>query len=645
MAITYNTAIERIVSLSRRNTAGVWSVVRQNTAVEFDYFEDTDTADAAIYFSCHCHKFSGLELDIKTAITATDLVLVWEYRKYDNTWVALSDVVDGTAQFTNTGVQSVTWTVPTDWATGGYLVSTATTGYLYTWGFQVRCRISSVTSLSEGGRNNATKVKDYCNGIYIGDGGSYTVDDIVTADTAGGWGVITKDTSGNSYFLSCSLLIHNGTLTLDGWRTLVVGKTGITTVSPTASGSASDGAVIELFDDGTLTMGKKDGYGFGYYGAKLILNSCTRSMVSNQTGGYWGGTLNMYGSQFITQGIGGCGLSIASKIDILDSLIETIYRQPLYFQDKSVGTMSRTSINTSSFYCYTGNVTFSAILFGRSNSHTWQYLLSGGNNARISDTYLASVEQVYVSQASTFDILDCRGIPTKTCADNYAQYEYLNEMYTFGLKVVDEAGDPIEGATVTLKDKNGNTALFEDSFVWSNGSINYIYNLTSISDTSASCSTSSYTNVGDYLRVGGEIIKVTAKPSSTTYTVERNQTGTFARVVTATTAGRVPAFRLNESGTTDANGELKNNTTYDYIVLYEQTGRISNVSTVYSLYPFTLTIAKDGYETYTAELTINTKTALTITLKSVVKNRKTTEGRVLIANKPERGSSSILAEI
>lgn len=645
MAITYNTAIERIACISQQDSAGNVTVINYAGAA-FDYFKDTDTADAAIYFLCLAHRFSGLEFDIGTAITATDLVLVWEYYKYDGTWVALSGVTDGTAGFTNTGVRSVTWTVPTDWAASHCLwASSVPRYYLTTGGFTVRCRISSVTSLSEGGRNNATKVKDFCNGIYIGDGGSYTLDNIVTADVAGGWGVLTKDSNTRNYFLNCNLLIHNGTLTIDGYRTLTVGKTAIT--STTGSASATDGQMIEVLDDGVLTLGSLNANGLGYNGAKVVWNGCARQLDTSRTGGRFSGTFNAYASQFYFSGLGSMFSHLMGRLNLVDSVVESFARTSWSLSTNVSGEIIRSSINTSNLYIYTPALIFDSTAFGVCTAGTaWQFVLSGADASRIKNSNLNGTVSLSITQLSTMDVVDCINIPTKTSTGNYAQYECINEMYTFALKVLDENNTPIENATVTLTDKNGYTALFEDYFNWNGGTKCYIWNLTSTSDTNASVTSSTNITVGEYFLAGGEIMKVTAKPSSTTVRVERNQVGTWKQLITSTSEGRTPLYRLNTSALTNSAGELKNNTSYDYMVFIEQLGRINNVATTYTFNPFTLTISKDGYETYTATFDITERTELIIKLKTAIKLRPSIDyGDLYLAADAENGSSAKLIKI
>ena len=62
----------------------------------------------------HAEEFDSLKLELST-VGAGGFGVTWEY--FNGTiWTALSDVVDGTSALTATGENTVSWTVPGDWA-------------------------------------------------------------------------------------------------------------------------------------------------------------------------------------------------------------------------------------------------------------------------------------------------------------------------------------------------------------------------------------------------------------------------------------------------------------------------------------------------------------------------------------------------
>ena len=98
----------------------------------------TPAANDAYYFG-HNEEFSQLKLDISQQGVGTWTV-VWEYWN-GSTWTALSGVTDGTSGFTAaTGEQTVSWTVPGDWAD-----TTVNSQGPYRY---VRARVSSFTGIT-----------------------------------------------------------------------------------------------------------------------------------------------------------------------------------------------------------------------------------------------------------------------------------------------------------------------------------------------------------------------------------------------------------------------------------------------------------------------------------------------------------------
>lgn len=100
----------------------------------------------------HAEQFARLKLELSTA-GAGGFGITWEY--WNGTiWTALSGVVDGTSNFTATGEQIVSWTLPGDWAT-------RTDGSLGPF-FYVRARFTSGTmSTVPLGRMTQLDVKRY----------------------------------------------------------------------------------------------------------------------------------------------------------------------------------------------------------------------------------------------------------------------------------------------------------------------------------------------------------------------------------------------------------------------------------------------------------------------------------------------------
>lgn len=209
MAISYNnTRAMNDAFLSGnvyRATGGGVTFAAISTAGNVDLFTDTAVVNDALYFkvSNQCNKFRGIEFSIDTAIASTSHTFAYEYRKEDSTWASLPGLVDNTAQFTVLGVNSITWTMPTDWGSN----TTAVNGIVgHVW---VRIRFSAITALTEGGHQSNTTFKVYDNAVRVDANHEY---DSGTA-TAGDWSTITNTAKAYAVneLIGRSLYIHTGT--------------------------------------------------------------------------------------------------------------------------------------------------------------------------------------------------------------------------------------------------------------------------------------------------------------------------------------------------------------------------------------------------------------------------------------------------
>ena len=120
-------------SLAQRFNAstGVGGAVADDGGVETDETTEAneDTADdmtllpaapavGDAYYFGFSRTFNAVQLNISTAATAVvGYVITWEYSKGSDVWAALAGVTDGTATYTNAGVNIIDWTIPSDWAT------------------------------------------------------------------------------------------------------------------------------------------------------------------------------------------------------------------------------------------------------------------------------------------------------------------------------------------------------------------------------------------------------------------------------------------------------------------------------------------------------------------------------------------------
>lgn len=173
----------------------------------FDYFNDDAQAGDCIYFvfrSGWRFPWHNLKFYIGQKLIADSINIVWEYYSYSG-WQELPDIVDETNNFTAVGEKWVKWSVP-EYPTHSYWrgikINTKD-------GFWVRCRIESVTNISEGGaqtsqpvtlQNFAITVTGYSKNTPC------TLEDIYNADVNNSWGRFKKHND-IQYECNCNLVI------------------------------------------------------------------------------------------------------------------------------------------------------------------------------------------------------------------------------------------------------------------------------------------------------------------------------------------------------------------------------------------------------------------------------------------------------
>ena len=183
----------------------------------FDYFDDNAAVGDCIYFGMYKNAY-GMYDDLKfyvgTPLSATSITVVWEYyngsdgNMMNGTWTALPGLTDNTNAFQNSGENWVTFDVPDDWYNYGYININGSRLYYHHW---IRCRITAVDGITEGGAQSTQVVKAKNFAMIVGDYTSETpatLDDIYNASVAGGWGMVDK---WDDYFyrVKCHLLFGN----------------------------------------------------------------------------------------------------------------------------------------------------------------------------------------------------------------------------------------------------------------------------------------------------------------------------------------------------------------------------------------------------------------------------------------------------
>lgn len=119
---------------------GVYTNIFPGSSFPLTLYPSPAAANDNVYFGCNTSltnsgPFTGLVFDIDTIASAsTSYTITWQYYN-GSTWASLT-VQDNTSSFTQVGVNTVVWEMPSDWATTAV---NSITGY---W---VRARLSALT--------------------------------------------------------------------------------------------------------------------------------------------------------------------------------------------------------------------------------------------------------------------------------------------------------------------------------------------------------------------------------------------------------------------------------------------------------------------------------------------------------------------
>jgi hypothetical protein len=136
MPPTPRIAIEGVVLKSGATFTDYTAEAQEDTKNDVPLLPLTPVVDDALYFGCD-NPCRILTVDTDTA-GVNDLTLTYEYWDGDS-YAALSGITDDTNRFTTLGRETVSWTMPLDWATTTVTGASATSF----WG---RARVSAVTS-------------------------------------------------------------------------------------------------------------------------------------------------------------------------------------------------------------------------------------------------------------------------------------------------------------------------------------------------------------------------------------------------------------------------------------------------------------------------------------------------------------------
>lgn len=157
--ISYNTDRINCTYIYRATSGGTVFSANLAGSGNFDYFTDTAQVNDAIYFADSTIVRSNLYLNIGTPMVAS-CTLAWEYWCIGVGWRAIHGLTDGSNNLTTAGAVTVNFPLQ---ANGSFIT---VNGSNLGW---IRCRIASLTSITEGGANTTTRASSSSGYVYVAD--------------------------------------------------------------------------------------------------------------------------------------------------------------------------------------------------------------------------------------------------------------------------------------------------------------------------------------------------------------------------------------------------------------------------------------------------------------------------------------------
>ncbi len=419
-----------------------------------DYFPDNAVVGDAYLIAVSRSEFSkynNISFDVTTALVATSITVQWEYvvrtdSSYVPVWTPLTNVVDGTNAFQNTGVNYVTFDIPYDWS--NYI--NPGTGKWYAW--NVRCVITSVTGLTEGGKQSSAPIQVTGPCFYVS---NYAVDNPFTMDDVYDYAVLNGITEieklGNHYFLNCSLVTSSSSghfetkqetiefgRNYDCWFNDGVFAGEIVSGNKCRYGSTF---IFNLYN-GDLG-GKLCDYGSEIYNSRYVHIDHPDSNVSQ---GHWAGNFGSDGYQ-----------------TVYDTFLEGMRHVAFSHTSNALIGVKVANAHLEG----TGAIIQDCTMYGNnqavrvarydSGEYIHQCDLSGAT------AYAVNGYQVHRTEDYEFDMVDCYwGTFAK---DRYVYWSYSSsydyydpvvyETYSVLGQCVDYDNSTVSGASVTLQDKDG----------------------------------------------------------------------------------------------------------------------------------------------------------------------------------------------
>lgn len=539
-----------------------------------DYFDDNSAVGDYIAFGTYNGQWHNLSVNVGTQLVADSITLVWEYMTATATWVAITGgVTDNTNSFQTAGVNTVDFAVPDSWYHKANLGAIATAD-----GCFIRARITEVTNISEGGANITNTVAGDNWTIIISGGENVTPASLKALDVANGWGVITFEN--NVYIFACRLYFAtNG-----------------------ASTFTSDNVDVQI---GTATRLQVSGFTGGN---TYIFNPKGATYLSSQYVNF----LKIY-DYSLTFGINGTASSECNNMMISPMTYRMAIQSAGSFYNCNIGLTyttgagqyERCNFNHIQYLLTSPTASYKNCYFRTYFSVDPGYLpviVDSVFDAPDDTIFLNRYNPDVVTRHHYFEALDCTWANNnKFIFDkgNGELSENIRHVYNhlFNLTIVDEAGDGISGAAVALTDQYGNSQLYTN--IGGYAAANY-----DMDDTTITVNDGTLFTVDKYYKLYEEVMKVT-DINANVLTVDRAQNGTTPFDANASTLAIL--YEQEDSVATDADGVIPEHKVIEYAFFRFGDG-VTSAKTEYTYSPYTLTVSKSGFRTYTGVITIDKKT-------------------------------------
>lgn len=445
---------------------------RINPTKVFDYFDNDATAGDYIAFGWDNGVWHNLTVNVGTALVAANITVAWEYQNHSYQWLPLTNLVDPSNGFQNTGTHTITFDIPSDWRYHGTPITTVGGlggSYYYYSACYVRCRIVSVTGITEGGANTNVKptLKDYA--IMI-DGGTIAPSDLYNADVAGGWGVITN--TGNYYNLMANLFIGNRHNHKDNATTATTFYIQNKTFE---MGNASRRFMMVRNRNTTFRMGYKylgaDGINYEYSMGSVFLYHNHDGVYNGNGTDYnaWTSATNIYNSVIKKDRGSFNDPEIGGLCEIVNSQLGA---NQYYFSSAASGILKDTVLDMGAsflhFYQYCSNLAISNIHLTNMGK-----VEVGATNVVISNINLGTNYKWEVINANVVAYAkDCTftNIPNQTLYNNTNGEAIVQ--FTTSFSFLDQAGAALTGVNVKVINGLG-TTIFDG--VWTTDLILSVY--------------------------------------------------------------------------------------------------------------------------------------------------------------------------